>query len=94
MSQWNYLKLEIGLLDSLLWQRNSFEAFNILIFSKILLKFTIVFKVFWIFLSFSSLAIITGQWSFSNLADGLLDITPEIKSSFEPFHCEIWKHFF
>ena len=32
--------------------------------------------------------------SFSSLADGLLDITPETKYSFERFHFEISKFFF
>ena len=53
MSQWNYLKLEIGILDSLMRQLNGFEDFSIFIFGKILLKFVIVFQNFWIFLSFS-----------------------------------------
>ena len=46
MSQWNYLKLETVLLDSLLRQLNGFEDLNILNFSKMLLKFEIVFKIF------------------------------------------------
>ena len=46
MSQWNYLKLEIGVMDSLLRQWNGFEDFNIVNFIKILLKFAIVFKFF------------------------------------------------
>ena len=46
MNQWNYLELEIGILVSLLKQWNGFEDFNILNFSKILLKFAIVFKIF------------------------------------------------
>ena len=52
---------------------------------KIFLKFAIVFKVFEYFWSFFSLIIITGQRSFSSLADGFLDITPETKNSF--CHC-------
>ena len=67
-----------------------FEDFNILNFIKILLKFSIVFKFFEYFCS----SIITGKRSFSSLADGLLDITPEIKNSFERLHCEIYKLFF
>ena len=35
------------------------------------------------------LTIITGQRSFSSLAAGLLDVTPETENSFENFHCEI-----
>ena len=42
MSQWNHLKLEIGIVDSLLRQWNGFEDIFILIFSKILLNFAIV----------------------------------------------------
>ena len=49
MSQWNYLKLEIGMLDSPLRQWNGSEDFNILNFSKILLKFAIVFNIFVVF---------------------------------------------
>ena len=45
LSQWNYLKLEIRILDSLLRQWNGFEDFNILIFSKIFLDFATVFKI-------------------------------------------------
>ena len=72
MSQWNNLKIEIEILDSLLRQWGGFEDFNILIFSKILLKFAIVFKIFEYFCPFLSLTIITGQQSFSSLADGYL----------------------
>ena len=79
------------ILDSLLRKWNGIEDFNVLNFSKISLKFAIVFKIFCLFLS---LTIITGQRSFSGLADGLLDITPETKNSFEHFHCKIWKLFF
>ena len=48
MGQRNYLKLEIGVLDSFLRQWNGFdnENFDIMNFSKILLKFAIVFKIF------------------------------------------------
>ena len=66
----NYLKLKIGILDSLLRQWNVFEYFNTLNFSR-------------------SLAIITGQRSFSSLLDGFPDITSETKNSFEHFHCKI-----
>ena len=38
--------------------------------------------------------IISIQRSFSSLADGLFDLTTGTKSSFEHFHCEIWKLFF
>ena len=51
MSQWNHLKLEIVILDSLLRQWNGFKDF-ILNFSKILLKFAIVFKIFEYFVFF------------------------------------------
>ena len=79
LSQWNYLKLEIGLLDSLWRQWNGLENFIILNCSKILLKFAIVFKCFEYFCPFLSLTIITGQQKFSSVADGLLDIAPETK---------------
>ena len=46
MSQCNYLKLELGVMDSLLRQRKGFEDFYILNFSKILLESAIVFKIF------------------------------------------------
>ena len=45
-------KLEIVILDSLLIQWNGFEDFDILNFSKILLKFAIVFKIFEYFVLF------------------------------------------
>ena len=77
MSQWNYLKLEIGILDSLWRQWNGFEDFNILNFSKISFKFAIVSKIFDNFCPFLSLTIITGQRSFSSPLDGLQDITLE-----------------
>ena len=73
LSQWNFLKLAIGILASLLKHWNGFDGFKYLNFSKILLKFAIVFKIFEYFCPFLSL-IITGQRSFSSLADGLLDI--------------------
>ena len=56
-------------------QSNGFEDSNVLNFSKILLKIAIVFKIFDCFCLFLSLTIITGQRSFSSLADGLLEIT-------------------
>ena len=58
----------------------SHEDFNILNFGKILLKFAIVFKICEYFCPFLSLTIITGRRSFSSLADGLLDVTPEKKT--------------
>ena len=76
-------------LDSVLRQLNGFEDFNILNSSKILLKFANVFKTLECFCPFRSLTVITGQRSFSSLADGLLDITTENKISFEHFHCKI-----
>ena len=81
-------------MNSLLRQWNGVEDFNVLNFSKILLRFLIVFKIFECFCLFLSLTIITGQRSFSSLADGLLDITQERKNIFEHFHCKIWKLFF
>ena len=81
------------MLDSLLKQWNGFEVFKVLNFSKILLKFAIVFKIFECFCPFLSLTIITGQRSFLSLADGLLDMTQKRKNSFEHFHCNIWKLF-
>ena len=74
------LNLEIVILDSLLRQWNVFEDFNVLNFNKILLTFAIVFKMFECFCPFLSLTIITGQRSFSSLADELLDITQEKKT--------------
>ena len=56
-----------------------------------MLKFAIVFKSFECFCPFLRLTIITGQRSFSTVADGLLEITPETNNSFEHFHCEICK---
>ena len=85
LSQWNYLKLEIGILDSLLRQWYGFEYFNILNFSNIFLQFAIVFKSFEYFCTFLSLTTITGQRSFSSLGDGLLDRTFEAKNYFELF---------
>ena len=70
-------KAIIGIMDNLLRQWNVFEYFNILNFCKILLKFAIVIKFCEYFCPFLSLAIITGQRSFSSLSDGLPDITPE-----------------
>ena len=46
MSQSNYLKLKLGLLDSLSTQWSGFEVFVISNISKILLKFANVFKIF------------------------------------------------
>ena len=75
-------------------QWNGLEDFNILNFSKFLLEFAIVFKIFECFIPFLSLTVITGWRSFSSLADGLHDITPETEYYFEHFDCEIWKLFF
>ena len=88
MSQWKYLRLEIGRMDSLMRQRNSSDDNNITNFCKILLNFTIVFKIFE-FCSFLSLTIITVQQTFLSLADGLRDRTPELVNVF--FHREMWK---
>ena len=52
MSKWNYLKPEIGILDSVLRQWNGFEDFIILNYSKILIKFAVVFKDFEYFVFF------------------------------------------
>ena len=54
-------------------------------FSKVLLKFAIVFKIFEYFCPFLSSTIITGQRSFSSVADGLVDITPETKVVLDKF---------
>ena len=48
-------------------------------FCKILLKFAIVLKIFEYFCPFLSLTIITGQRSFSSLADGLHEKNAETK---------------
>ena len=50
--------------------------FNLMNFSKVLLKFAFVFKVFEYFCPFT---IISDQRRFSSHADELLDITPETK---------------
>ena len=55
LSQWNFLKQEIGILDSLLIKWNGFEDFNILNFSTILLNSAIVFKIFEYFVRLRSL---------------------------------------
>ena len=55
LSQWNYLKQEIGILDSLLIKWNGFEDFNVLNFSTILLNSAIVFKIFEYFVLLRSL---------------------------------------
>ena len=71
------------------------EDINITNFSKILLKFAIVFKIFEFFCPFLSLTIITGQRSFLILADGLHSINPATKNVFEHFlYCEMWKLFY
>ena len=78
MSQWNYLKLEIGIMDTLLRQWIGFEDFKILNSSNIL-------KEICNFFPFPSLTIITGQRSFSSLSDWLRDITSETKKLFWTF---------
>ena len=50
--------------------------FNLMNFSKVLLKFAFVFKVFELFCPFT---IISDQRRFSSHVDELLDITPETK---------------
>ena len=66
----------MGIQYSLLRQLNGFEDLNILNFSKILLNFAIVFKIFKYFCPFT---IITGQRSFSSHEDELLDLNIEAK---------------
>ena len=64
-------------------------------FCKILLKFVIVLKIFEYFCPSLSLTIITGQRSFSSLADGLHEKNPETENVFERvLYCEMWKLFF
>ena len=75
-------------------QRSGFEDFNILNFSSILLNIAILKFLLFLLTINNELTIITGQRSFSSPADGLLEIIPETKNSFEPFHCEIWKLLF
>ena len=95
LSQSNYLKLEIRILDKIFKDSEMFlKIFKIMNFSKILLNIAIVKKIFEYFCPFLSSTIITGQRSVSNLWDGLLDICPETEFSFEHFHFEIWKLFF
>ena len=70
-----------------------------LVFSKILLKFAIISKIFEYLCPFLSLTIISGQQNVLGcVADGLHDRTPEKKMVLSFFHCEIWKlsfsHFF
>ena len=78
----------------MLRQWMDFEDSNILNYSKILLKFAIVFKIFEYFCPFQSSTIITGQRNFLSFADGLHDRTPEIRNGFEHFFHEIRKLFF
>ena len=70
-----------------------FEDINITNFSKIVLKYAIVF--FFKFLNiFSDHYIITGQRRFLSLADGLHDKNPETKIVFKHFlHCEMCETF-
>ena len=64
-------------------------------FSKFLLKFAIVLKIFEYFCPFLSLTTITGQRSFSSLADGFHEKNPYPENVFEHFlYCEMWKLFF
>ena len=68
------------------------EDTNITIFSKILLKFAIVFKIFENFCPFLSLTITTDQRSFLSLADGLHEKNSETKNVFDYFlYCKMWK---
>ena len=60
------------------------EDINITNFSKILLKFATVFKIFEFFCPFLSLIIITGQRRFFSLADELHN---------KNLYCEMWKLF-
>ena len=71
------------------------EDIFITTFCKILSKFAIVLKMFEYFCPLLSLMIITGQRSFSSLADGLHEKNPETKNVFErALYCEMWKLFF
>ena len=81
LSQWNYFRLETGILDNLMRQGNGSYDIIVLNFSKILFTFAIFFDIFSIFFfcPFLSLTTITGQRNFSSLGDGLLDRTFETK---------------
>ena len=90
MSQWNYFRLDTGILDNLLRQWNGFWDTLILTFRK-MLKFAIVLKIFQ-YLSFSeSSDRYWGQRNFLSLGDGLLDWTFETKNGFELFVQRSWK---
>ena len=76
----------MDILDNFLRQWIGIEDFNVLNFSKILLEFAFVFKVFEYFGPFRpSITIITGRRNFLSLADGLLDKTLKTKNGFEHF---------
>ena len=68
------------------------EDINIKNFSKILLKFSIVFRIFEYFCPFLSLTIITDKRSCLRPADGLHDKNRDTKNVFE--HFLHWKLFF
>ena len=65
MSQWNYSRLAIGIMDGLWRQWKCSENNNITIFARFLLKFLIVLKCFEFILTFSEFNDLTGPRSFS-----------------------------
>ena len=84
MSEWNFLRFDIGILANLLRQRIDFEDINILNFSKILLNFAIVFKIFVLFWVFV-VKIYTSQRKFWSLENALLDRTTETTNILNAF---------
>ena len=69
------------------------EDNNVMNFSKILLKFAVVFKIFAYFFPFLSLTIITGQRSLLSLANGLNDKHPDSKRFLNIFFSAICGNF-
>ena len=93
MSQWNCLRLEICILDSLLRQWNGVLKILMLRILGRFLKFAINFKIFEHFCPFLSLTILTGQRKLLSL--GLHDKYLDAKNVFEHFlYCDMWKIFF
>ena len=72
MSQWNYFRLDKGILDSLLRQSNRSWDINIVIYAKFW-NLQLFPKLFNIFCPFLSLTTITGQRIFLSLGGGFLD---------------------
>ena len=92
MIQWNFLKLETGIIDSLSRQWSGIEEVVILNFRKILLKFAFFFENSWI-VSFSELNDDYWPKKLLSLAHELVDQTPEKKMVLNFFHSKIWTSF-